>query len=149
MCMVCEGADDDEVRFAIHASILRFGWHVTAVVADRVSESWAYTIGLIGFGHPEFAVVGLEAEEAGGLLNAVGESVRAGRRFEPGETVAVSGGRYRIGEVDPYHFEAGTFVDWVDYYGALGPPYPETKRLEVIPEGANARLAYPADLHGF
>jgi hypothetical protein len=52
---VCEGADDDEVRFTIHANILRFGWHVTAVVADRVSESWAYTIGLVGFGHPEFA----------------------------------------------------------------------------------------------
>lgn len=148
MCMVCEGADDDDIRFAIHGSILRFGWHVTAVVADRVSRSWAYTIGIVGFGHPEFAVVGLEAEEACGLVNALGESVRAGRRFQPSETVAVFGKRYRIGEVDPYHFKAGTFVDWDDYYWALGPPYPEAQALEVIPEGADARLAFPADLHG-
>jgi hypothetical protein len=146
--MVCQGADDNDVRFAIHASILRYGWHVTAVVADRVSESWAYTIGLVGFGHPELAVVGLEAEVAGGLLNALGGSARAGRRFEPGETVAVSGRRCRIGEVDPYHFGAGTFVDWDDYYWALGPPYPEAKMLEVVPERANARLAFPTDLHG-
>jgi Domain of unknown function (DUF4262) len=147
MCMRCEGADDDDVRFAIHANILRYGWHVTAVVADRVSRSWAYTIGLAGLGHPEFSVVGQEAEDACVLVNALGESVRAGRRFEAGETVVVSGVRWLIGEVHPFHYEAGTFVEWDDYYRALGPPHPEAKVLEVIPEGACARLASPVDMH--
>ena len=149
MCIRCEGADDDDVRFIIHGNILRFGWHVVAVVAERVSRSWAYTIGIAGFDHPEFAVVGLEAQEAGLLLNALGESVRAGRRFLAGETVAVLGRRCRIGEVDPYHYEAGTFVEWDDYYRALGPPYPEVKRLEVIPDGADARLANLEDPHDY
>ena len=35
--------------------------------------------------------------------------------------------RMRLEKVHDHHFASGTFAAWVDYYGALGPPFPEPR----------------------
>jgi hypothetical protein len=48
---------------------------------------FGYTVGLFGLGHPELVVVGLEYEDACGLLNKVGGMVLEERDLLPGEVL--------------------------------------------------------------
>ena len=59
-------------------AILRHGWAATAVFGDDIGESFAYTVGLTGFDHPELLLTGMPPEVAGRLLNGAGERVRSG-----------------------------------------------------------------------
>lgn len=60
MCMMCDGATPDEMRFMVYGHIEKYGWHIVYVENQKRSASWAYTIGLSSrFGHPELAVVGV------------------------------------------------------------------------------------------
>jgi hypothetical protein len=84
--------------------------------------------------------VGLDT--AGWVLNAIGEMIRDGRYFVPGDRVTDDAGRYiRLSKVHPRHFEQGLFAAWVDYYDCLGPPHPEPEALEVVLPGRKALLA--------
>lgn len=130
MCIMCNGASLDEVRFDLHGRIERHGWAVQYVAEESIGRSWAYTIGLAaGFDHPELVVVGLEPEPAGGLLNVLGDMIRDGTRFDAGH----------LTRVHPAHFVRGVFASWVDYYGALG-RRPAAKALEVVPPGRTPKL---------
>jgi len=46
---------------------------------------FAYTVGLIGLGHPELLVFGLGPHDSQGLLNTVGERIRNGDVLIPGQ----------------------------------------------------------------
>jgi hypothetical protein len=62
------------------------GWHVMNVLAEGGAHGWSFTIGLHRtFDHPEIAVFGLPKEVANPALNFIGEGIRGGRRFVPGE----------------------------------------------------------------
>lgn len=62
--------------------------HDVADVDAAYEASFAYTVGLTPrFGHPEIILVGAWSL-AGHFLNRVGDLVRAGQRFEPGDTSA-------------------------------------------------------------
>ena len=141
MCEMCNGASLDEMRFKLHAGIERHGWSLQYVSDDRPSRSWCYTVGLSDrFKHPELVVVGLGAEEAGGLLNAIGELVREGECLKPGELVFDDDGfHFHLSKVHPSHFARGVFAVWVDYYRALGRP-PVQSAIEVVPAGRRPRL---------
>lgn len=57
MCIMCDGASLDEVRFGIHGIIDRYGWYIQGVEAPPGGRSWAYTIGLsAAFDHPELII---------------------------------------------------------------------------------------------
>ncbi|MPZ68672.1 MAG: DUF4262 domain-containing protein [Actinobacteria bacterium] len=107
----------------------------------RASRSWCYSVGLAErFEHPELVVVGLEAEDAGGLLNAIGDLVRDGERLQPGELVFDDDGfHFHLSKVHPAHFSRGVFAVWVDYYRALGRK-PLQAPIEVVPGGRRPRL---------
>lgn len=45
---------------------------------------FAYTVGLFGLGHPELLVFGLDMHDSQGLLNTVGDDIRAGGDLIPG-----------------------------------------------------------------
>ncbi len=52
---------------------------------DDIGESFAYTVGLTGFDHPELLLTGMPPEVAGRLLNGAGERVRSGDPLRPGQ----------------------------------------------------------------
>jgi hypothetical protein len=133
MCMMCNGASRDEVRFHLHGTISRHGWAIFGV-GDHETTGWLYTIGLVaGFNHPELVVVGQEPALAAAVLNHLGERVRRGERFDVADRTAV-GDESEVGlrHVHPVQIELGLLNAWVDYYGALGPPYPEPQALQVV-----------------
>jgi hypothetical protein len=72
-----------EIDPRVERDIARFGWHVVKVMEDEVGPAHAFSIGLWErHRHPEIVVVGPDLDVLHRLVNAVGEDVRAGRRFE-------------------------------------------------------------------
>ncbi len=132
MCIMCEGADRDDVLFGLDATVARCGWACQAVEGhDPPDLDWVYTIGLAGgFDHPEFVVLG-DIPSGALLLNELGSMVRGGRRFGPGDRVRSASGDVTLGAVHPDHIANGLIAMWVDYYGSLGPPFPEPAVLQV------------------
>ena len=88
--------DQEDARVA--ATVRRHGWLVRYIGGDTSSRQgcdcpqsddppFAYTIGLFGLAHPELLIFGVPPEIAAGVLNDLGERVRAGGALMPGELV--------------------------------------------------------------
>jgi len=79
---VQEQADIDA---RVRGDIARFGWHLVMIPPTPDATGWVHTIGLDErFGHPELIVFGNDFSVLAPLLNAVGERIRGGARFEAG-----------------------------------------------------------------
>src|SRR5262245_53518228 len=79
--------EDDHDRAVLEA-VAEHGWAVIVIPEDEEGPGYAFSVGLFHtLGQPEVMVMGLRPETAHGLVNAVGESMRGGQRFE-------AGGRY-------------------------------------------------------
>src|SRR5437868_12056075 len=76
-----EPADDHDRQLL--ADVEKHGWHVIRVKEDEEGPAFAYSVGLHrSFGHPEVIVFGLPLRVMHQIVNAVGEEVRSGERFE-------------------------------------------------------------------
>jgi hypothetical protein len=76
-----EPADDHDRKLL--ADVRRHGWHVIGVEEDEEGPGFAYSIGLYhSFRHPEVIVFGLRVRVIHGMINAVGEQIRSGEKFE-------------------------------------------------------------------
>jgi hypothetical protein len=74
-----------ELDARVQSDIARFGWHLVMIPPTRESPGWVHTIGLYErFAHPELIVFGNDFSVLSPLINAVGERIRAGARFESG-----------------------------------------------------------------
>jgi hypothetical protein len=63
--------------------IRRHGWHIVGIESDDEGPGFAYSVGLYrSFDHPEILVIGLDTAVMFGIVNGIGEIVRAGSRFE-------------------------------------------------------------------
>ena len=77
----CEGLDDKKLV----ADVKEYGWHVVKILEKDETPGWAFSVGLYkNFNHPEIVVFGLNDEVAHFLINAIGDEVRAGKRFADG-----------------------------------------------------------------
>jgi hypothetical protein len=97
-----EGADEIERR--VRADIERHGWHVVIVPPEDDAPGWAHSIGLTErFDHPELLVFGSAPQQLGGLVNALGARVRAGRTLAAGDELddVLEGLPFAIREVAP------------------------------------------------
>jgi hypothetical protein len=75
----------DETETQINTLIESGIWWI-GLIEDE--PTFAYTVGLQRlFKHPELILVGLPHETAGGILNLIGERIRAGERFDGGSIV--------------------------------------------------------------
>lgn len=159
MCVICDGATEDEYLFDIHGKIERKGWTCVAVEAGHDNPGWAYTIGLVDhFDHPELVVVGLPPPDAYWLLDHVARTVREGAEVDVGERILLprAGIDVVVGEVHPAQWEEhDTFNIWLNYYEALGPPPPAMRALQLMlpvgrrgrrPHLAQPRLSEPDDV---
>lgn len=133
MCMMCDGASLDEVRFHVHGGVIQRGWSVMSVEEDDTSIGWAYTIGLAELHHPELVVVGNDPGFSRSLLDYLGEAVRESAAFAAGaqavvaDTFAVS-----FVEVHEEQYEKELLAMWFDYYESLGTLPPVLEVLQVV-----------------
>jgi hypothetical protein len=134
MCSICDGARHDDVLFDLHRDVTTHGWALQGVSGSPPHElDWVYSIGLVGFEHPELIVAGAGMIELGAVvLHALGERIRGGSRFDAGDEVPFPPGPVTFGSVHPAHIERGLVASWVNYYGSLGGELPPVDFLQVI-----------------
>jgi hypothetical protein len=62
--------------------IKEHGWIVQGVMASQTTPEWAYSVGLRNWDHPEVVIVNLPMKIAHGVINEIGDRVKAGEKFE-------------------------------------------------------------------
>jgi hypothetical protein len=149
-------------RFAgwLDEQLAATGWAVLGVLG---AVPFAYTIGMAAtLGAPELIALGLPAETATRLFNDIGDQIRGGRRFEPGEPydgLLAGGYRVRFDPVDPswyadYVMQAINFhghaafplwqLVWPDQHGR----FPDDARCDAGIRAGQALLREPRDAGG-
>ena len=98
----------DQEDAHVGAIIRRYGWFIQYVggdarcnasgcdCSDQNSLPFAYTVGLFGMNHPELLIFGVPQQTAGGVLNHLGEQIRAGRNLLPGELITFEAWPHRV-----------------------------------------------------
>jgi hypothetical protein len=62
----------------------------------KCRPSFAYTVGLFGLGHPELVVLTTGSQTTAGLLNHLGERIRAGENLVPGSLLSFDDWPHRV-----------------------------------------------------
>jgi len=89
---------------------------------DDEGPAFAFSIGLFKtFGHPEVILFGLKIEAMHGIINAIGEEVRQGRRFSEGEVTSgiIEGFDVRFCKISHDHYS--------EYFGTASWYYQSTE----------------------
>ena len=98
----------DQQDAALAETIRRHGWSIQYIAGglceapgcdcpeDDDGPPFAYTVGLFGLGHPELLVFGLDVHDSLGLLNSLGDRIRAGETLLPGQILTVGEWPHRI-----------------------------------------------------
>jgi hypothetical protein len=97
----------DQEDKATAARIRKFGWHIEYVGGgccgvpgcdggDPSDQRFAYTVGLFGLGHPELLIFGVSPRAAAAVLNELGNRIRDGEDFVPGQLLTLARGGCRI-----------------------------------------------------
>jgi len=136
-------------------SVRDHGWHVMGILEDGDEPGWSFTIGLTtSFQHPELVIVGLKTELTHVLLNNLGETIREGRRYSPGDSVEdlLDGYRCEVIKVDRarYHDWLG-YARWYyrgDEFEALQIVWPDRDHVFPTATGAPAALVRMQPLLG-
>ena len=96
-------------------TIDEFGWQVTSVIplVGDEGDEWSYSTGIFyHFQHPEIIIFNEASDLRHSMINAIGERIREGEKFEPDRSYAdiLGGGHYvRFRPVDVSHY-----ADWVN-----------------------------------
>jgi hypothetical protein len=73
----------DEHEQNVLGDIARVGWSVIIIPTDDEGPGFAYSVGIMHtLDHPELIMFGLDGNVAALLINAMGDMVRDGRRFD-------------------------------------------------------------------
>jgi hypothetical protein len=95
----------DQEDAHVTAMIRQFGLSIQYVFSsgltgpdggDAEGPPFGYTIGLFGLNHPELLIVGAPPDVAAGVLNALGDRVRAGETIMPGDLLTFEQWPHRI-----------------------------------------------------
>jgi len=91
------------------------GWFVMSVVPrkDDEGDAWSYSTGLFyHYRHPEIIVFNEPADLRDSMINAIGDRVKAGEKFEPGKGYSdIIGGGFDV-QFRPMH--PSHYLDWVN-----------------------------------
>jgi hypothetical protein len=82
----------------IAQTIRKHGQFIQLVMGDPDERlaSFAYTVGLFGLGHPELVVLSVDGGTACGLLNHLGDRIRAGENLVPGSLLSFEDWPHRV-----------------------------------------------------
>jgi hypothetical protein len=86
----------DQEDAHVAATVRQHGWFIQYVGGDEDVPPFAYTVGLFGLGHPELLILGVPSGTAAGVLNDLGDRVRAGDDLVPGEIITFDEWPHRI-----------------------------------------------------
>jgi hypothetical protein len=88
----------DQEDTMVAQTIRKHGLFIQLVSGDTNdrSPSFAYTVGLFGLGHPELVVLSVDPGTANGLLNHLGDRVRAGDNLVPGQVLSFEDWPHRV-----------------------------------------------------
>ncbi len=85
--------------------VRRHGWKINYIFSCEVIDRgphqaegppFAYTVGLFGLHHPELVILGVTPETAAGVLNTLGDRIRAGESLMPGTLITFDDWPHRI-----------------------------------------------------
>ena len=148
---MCNCPTEDEMFRSIDRWVDERRWQLIGVgYGDPPSPvPWTYTIGLAeGFGHPELFTVGVCCSPcSGSLLNALGERVAAGERFDmasAGPVLVRDGGEdveVHLRPVEGRALDGSWFAMWHRYYGSKPYDAPPLSVMQVVL--ADRRGRYP------
>jgi hypothetical protein len=97
------------------SNIDKYGWHVMSV-APRVEEEgelWSYSTGLYyHYKHPEIIVFNEPTDLRLSMINAIGDRVKAGDKFEPGKGYSDIISNYAV-QFRLVH--SSRYWDWVNF----------------------------------
>jgi len=88
----------DQEDEMVAQTIRKYGLFIQFVSGSRsdVPKNFAYTVGLFGLAHPELVVLSTSQGTAHGLLNHLGDRVRAGENFISGQLLTFDDWPHRI-----------------------------------------------------
>lgn len=88
----------DQADARARETIRKFGVCLEYVTGDPGGrpESFAYTVGLTGLGHPELVVLSLCPRDAGSMLNELAARIRGGQRLRPGQLLEFADWQHRV-----------------------------------------------------
>ncbi len=122
MCEICNGKSQAEVLSDVAAKVRHFGWALQAVTGPGPTDvPWVYTVGLSsGFGHPDLVWLGDDVEDGAHVLNQLGNAVRLGHRFGPGDRVMAGAEALDLSPVHDAFVEGGLVAMCGAYYTTIG-----------------------------
>lgn len=92
------------------------GWQVMSVrpgMDDEDKSSWSYSSGLYyHYQHPEIIVFNEPTDLQASMINAIGDRVKEGEKFEPGKSYSDIIGDFDV-QLRPVHFSH--YWDWVSF----------------------------------
>lgn len=97
--------------------VRKYGLHIISVSEDTVGPGFCFSIGLFeNYAHPEVIIIGLRQSLAHVLLNNMGEDIKNGRTFTPGEfhDDVLDDFLCYFGEVPREHYR--DFVGWARWF---------------------------------
>lgn len=92
--------DQDDAH--VTAIVRQYGWYIQYVFSctikgsDEEGPPFAYTVGLFGLNHPELLILGVPPEVAAGILNTLGDRIRAGEVLLPNFVVTFDDNAWKI-----------------------------------------------------
>jgi len=76
--------DDDDKK--VLADIEEYGWHIVQVLEDEEGPTFSYSVGMYRtLGRPEVIVIGLPIDLAKDIINGIGQGIRNGAAYTPGQ----------------------------------------------------------------
>jgi hypothetical protein len=138
MCIMCQGATEDELLSRIQGQIRNYGLGIIAVGDNDEDRGWAYTIGLVeGMDHPELIVAGYRLWQAMEVLDDLGSLVVFGQRLDLGTgTIGYRGVPLGAVPVLAQQLEGDLMSAWRWYYDSMGRPELHPRALQIVlPDG--------------
>ncbi|MGI8881580.1 MAG: DUF4262 domain-containing protein [Jatrophihabitans sp.] len=119
-------------------TVRRVGWAIQYVMGEEREPSFAYTVGLFGFDHPEIVVFGLSAGSSEWLLNRLGALVKSGAPMGDGDEVTIGAAGFPVSLFTLPNPESVLFAANSFYQRPPGDPVPA---LQAVYPDDNGR--YP------
>jgi hypothetical protein len=136
--------EDDHDRNVL-GDIARDGWSVIGIEDSEEGPQYAFSVGMgYTLGTPEIAILGLPFPTAGRLVNDIGDLLRGGKAFAPGERSddVLSGFLVEFVSINPrYYREYFGYARWLhrgDDFRMLQCVWPDKAGVFPGEEGYNA-----------
>ena len=109
----------------IASDIEKHGWHVGWLTNSNYVPDYAMTIGLYkSFGHPEIIIFGLKPTVMHHLLNDIGNNIKNGKTFKPGQDYYELLDKYSVRFIEVAKDYYGDYLGYCNWFNGNAFQYP-------------------------